>query len=236
MEAAARIALVSGGNRGIGYEVCRQLALQGLAVVLTARDAGKGKAAVKTLHDAGLDVEFQRLDVTSCRSIRACVAAVAERRGRIDVLVNNAGIMIDPRGSHFLDSKLDTYRDTLETNLFGPLQLAQSVIPLMKANRYGRIVNLSSGLGQLSEMGAGTPAYRISKAALNALTRILGAEFRESNILVNSMCPGWVRTSMGGESAPRTVEQAADTAVWLATLPADGPSGGFFRDRKAIAW
>ena len=236
MPTAARIALVTGGNRGIGYEICRQLAAGGLSVVLTARDAGKGKAAAKTLHDAGLEVEFHRLDVSSCRSIRACIAAVAERRGRIDVLVNNAGVVLDPRGSRFLDSKLDTYRDTLETNLFGPLQLAQAVVPLMKANRYGRIVNLSSGLGQLSEMGTGTPAYRISKTALNALTRIIAAEFRENNILANAMCPGWVRTDMGGERAPRTPAQAADTALWLATLPNDGPSGGFFRDRKPIAW
>ena len=234
--AAARIALVSGGNRGIGFEICRQLAGKGLAVVLTARDAAQGKAAAKALHESGLKVEFQRLDVTSCRSIRACVAAVAERRGRIDVLVNNAGIMIDPHGSRFLDSKLDTYRDTLETNLFGPLQLSQAVVPLMKAHRYGRIVNISSGLGQLSEMGAGTPAYRISKAAINALTRILATEFKESNILVNSSCPGWVRTRMGGGSAPRSVAQGADTAVWLATLPANGPTGGVFRDRKSIAW
>src|SRR5688572_16616128 len=236
MEAAARIALVTGGNRGIGFEICRQLATTGLQVVLTARDPGKGRAAVKQLQDAGLPVEFHRLDVTSCRSIRACIAAVGERRGRIDVLVNNAGIMIDPRGSRFLDSKLDTYRDTLETNFFGPLQLAQSVIPLMKANRYGRIVNLSSGLGQLEEMGAGTPAYRISKTALNALTRILAAEFHESNVLANSMCPGWVRTTMGGEGAPRSAAQGADTPVWLATLPDGGPSGGYFRDRKAIPW
>lgn len=236
MPAAARIALVTGGNRGIGYEICRQLALNGVSVVLTARDSGKGKVATKTLQEAGLDVDFHRLDVTSCRSIRACVAAVAERRGRIDVLVNNAGIMIDPRGSRFLDSKLDTYRDTLETNLFGPLQLAQAVVPLMKANRYGRIVNLTSGLGQLSDMGAGTPAYRISKTALNSLTRILAAEFRTNNILANAMCPGWVRTAMGGESAPRTPEQAADTAVWLATLPDDGPTGGVYRDRKPIEW
>jgi NAD(P)-dependent dehydrogenase (short-subunit alcohol dehydrogenase family) len=236
MKAAARIALVTGGNRGIGYEICRQLAAQGLGVVLAARDSGKGKAAAKALHDEGLEVEFHRLDVTSCRSIRACVASVAERRTRIDVLINNAGVMSDPRGSRFLDSKLDTYRDTLETNLFGPLQLAQAVIPLMKANRYGRIVNLSSGLGQLAEMGWGTPAYRISKTAINALTRIIAAEFRENNILTNSMCPGWVRTGMGGQSAPRTVEEAADTAVWLATLPDDGPSGGFFRDRKPIPW
>jgi NAD(P)-dependent dehydrogenase (short-subunit alcohol dehydrogenase family) len=236
MSAAARVALVSGGNRGIGYEICRQLARDGLTVVLTARDAGKGKAALKALADEGLSADFQRLDVTSCRSIRSCVSTVAERHGRIDVLVNNAGVLLDPRGSRFLDAKLETYRDTLEANLFGPLQLAQAVVPLMKANRYGRIVNLSSGQGQLADMGSGTPAYRISKTALNALTRILAAEFRESNILVNSMCPGWVRTGMGGESAPRTPEQGADTALWLATLPDDGPTGGFFRDRKPIEW
>ena len=236
MADTARIALVTGGNRGIGLEICRQLAAQGLAVVLTAREATKGKAAARALQDDGLRAEFHRLDVTSCRSIRACVAAVAERRGRIDVLVNNAGVMIDPRGSRFLDSKLDTYRDTLETNLYGPLQLAQAVIPLMKANRYGRIVNVSSGQGQLTDMGAGTPAYRMSKTALNALTRILAAEFRMNNILVNSMCPGWVRTGMGGDSAPRSPEEGADTALWLATLPDDGPSGGFFRDRQSIPW
>ena len=236
MAAAARIALVTGGNRGIGFEICRQLATRGLAVILGARDAGEGKAAAKTLRDEGLPVEFHRLDVTSCRSIRACVAALAERRGRIDVLVNNAGVLLDPRGSRFLDSKLDTYRDTLEANLYGPLQLAQAVIPLMKGKRYGRIVNMSSGLGQLSEMGTGTPAYRLSKTSLNALTRILATEFHGNNILVNSVCPGWVRTRMGGEGASRTPAQGADTAVWLATLPDDGPTGGFFRDRQPIPW
>jgi NAD(P)-dependent dehydrogenase (short-subunit alcohol dehydrogenase family) len=234
--AAARIALVTGGNRGIGFEICRQLAARGLTVVLGARDAGQGKAAAKSLQSEGGPVEFQRLDVTSCRSIRACVAAVAERHGRIDVLVNNAGVLIDTRGSRFIDSKLDTYRDTIEVNLYGPLQLAQAVVPLMKAKRYGRIVNMSSGLGQLSEMGTGTPAYRISKTALNALTRILAAEFHGNNVLVNSACPGWVRTRMGGEGASRTPEQGADTAVWLATLPDDGPTGGLFRDRKAVPW
>ena len=236
MSAAARIALVSGSNRGIGYEICRQLAKNGLAVVLTARDAAKGKAAAKTLHEDGLDVDFQRLDVTSCRSIRSCVSAVAERQGRIDVLVNNAGVLLDSRNSCFLDTRLETYRDTLDANLFGPLQLAQAVVPMMKANRYGRIVNLSSGLGQLSEMGAGMAAYRISKTALNALTAILAAEFRENNILVNAMSPGWTRTGMGGDSAPRTPDEAADTALWLATLPDDGPTGGFFKDRQSIAW
>jgi len=144
--------------------------------------------------------------------------------------------MLDPRGSRVLDSKLVTWRDTLETNLIGPLLLAQALVPLLKRNGYGRIVNVSSGQGQLSDMGVGTPAYRVSKTALNALTRTLAAELKGSGILVNSMCPGWVRTDMGGAGAPRTVEQGADTAVWLATLPDDGPSGGFFRDRRPIPW
>jgi NAD(P)-dependent dehydrogenase (short-subunit alcohol dehydrogenase family) len=235
-QADVRVALVTGANRGIGFEICRELAKRGLEVILTARDGAQGRSAAKELQDAGLHVEFQRVDVTSCRSVRSCVAAVAERRGRIDVLVNNAGVMLDPRNSRFLDSKLETYRDTFETNLFGPLQLAQAVVPVMKAKGYGRIVNLSSGLGQLAEMGAGTPAYRMSKAALNALTRIVSAEFSDSNILVNSMCPGWVRTRMGGEQAPRSLAEGADTAVWLATLPDDGPTGGFFRDREPIPW
>jgi NAD(P)-dependent dehydrogenase (short-subunit alcohol dehydrogenase family) len=144
--------------------------------------------------------------------------------------------MLDPRGSRVLDSKLVTWRDTLETNLIGPLLLAQALVPLMKRNGYGRIVNVSSGQGQLSDMGVGTPAYRVSKTALNALTRTLAADLKGSGILVNSMCPGWVRTDMGGAGAPRTVEQGADTAVWLATLPDDGPSGGMFRDRRSIPW
>lgn len=232
-----RIAIVTGANRGIGYEICRQLARRGgIRVVLTARDAAKGKTAVKKLVDEGLEVDYHRLDVTEARSIAALAAYLESRYGRCDMLVNNAGIAPDPRGSRFLDSKPETYRETLDTNLFGPLLLAQALVPLMKKNRYGRIVNLSSGMGQLSDMGTGSPAYRVSKTALNALTGVLAAELKGSGILVNSMCPGWVKTDMGGAGAPRTVEQGADTAVWLATLPDDGPSGGFFRDRKPIPW
>jgi NAD(P)-dependent dehydrogenase (short-subunit alcohol dehydrogenase family) len=236
MAKPARIALVSGGNRGIGYEICRELAAAGLKVVLGSRDAGRGREAAATLEAEGGFIEFQKLDVTSARSVTACVLAVMKRHGRIDVLVNNAGVMLDPPGSRVLDSKPRTYLDTLEANFFGPLRLAQAIVPLMKRRRYGRIVNLSSGLGQLSEMSAGTPAYRVSKTSLNALTRMLAAEVAGSGVLVNAMCPGWVRTDMGGEDAPRTVEQGADTAVWLATLPGNGPSGGFFRDRKPIPW
>jgi NAD(P)-dependent dehydrogenase (short-subunit alcohol dehydrogenase family) len=232
-----RIAVVTGANRGIGLEICRQLGRRGgVRVILTARNDTKGRAAARRLRDEGLEVDFHKLDVASERSIKTFAQWLAAACKRCDILVNNAGVLADPRGSRFLGSKAETYRSTLETNLMGPLLLAQALAPLMQKHRYGRIVNLSSGMGQLSDMGVGSPAYRISKAALNALTRILAAELVASGILVNSMCPGWVKTEMGGSSAPRRVEQGADTAVWLATLPDNGPSGGFFRDRKPIAW
>jgi NAD(P)-dependent dehydrogenase (short-subunit alcohol dehydrogenase family) len=236
MAAAQRIALVTGGNRGIGHEICRQLAAKGMTVVLAARDAAKGEAAAAALRANGLAVEFQHLDVASECSIRAAVDAVMARHGRIDVLVNNAGILLDPRDAALADTPLADYRATLETNLIGPLLLTQAVAPVMSKQRCGRIVNLSSLLGQLDDMGEGTPAYRISKTALNALTRIAAAELRGSGVLVNAMTPGWVRTGMGGPSAPLGPEQGADTAVWLATLPGDGPTGGFFRNRKRIKW
>ena len=232
-----RVAVVTGANRGIGLEICRQLGRrQDVRVVLTARNEAKGKAAATQLRWEGVDVDFHELDVTSETGIRTLADWLAATYARCDILVNNAGILADPRGSRFLDSKPATYRQALDTNVFGPLLLSQALVPLMKKNRYGRIVNVSSGQGQLAYMGAGTPAYRVSKTALNALTRVLAAEFAGSGILVNSMCPGWVRTDMGGPGAPRTVEQGADSAVWLATLPDDGPNGGFFRDRKPIAW
>jgi NAD(P)-dependent dehydrogenase (short-subunit alcohol dehydrogenase family) len=231
-----RVAVVSGANRGIGFEICSQLARAGVRVVLTSRDTAKGKAARKILSDAGLSVVFHPLDVTSARSIDALATFVAKEFGSADILVNNAGVLLDPRGTRFIDSGIDTYRATLDINLLGALRVTQALLPLMIERNYGRIVNLSSGLGQLAGMGTGTPAYRISKTALNALTCIVAAETAGTNVLVNAACPGWVRTDMGGPDAPRTVAEGADTAVWLATLPADGPTGGYFRDRKKIAW
>jgi NAD(P)-dependent dehydrogenase (short-subunit alcohol dehydrogenase family) len=226
-----RIAVVTGANRGIGLEICRQLTKTGMYVILTARDQAKARAA-----GDGIAVESRPLDVDSDESVTAFARWLTETHGRCDVLVNNAGVMLDPRGSRIPDTRIETWRATLETNLLGPLRMIQAILPLMRRNRYGRIVNMSSGQGQLSEMGVGTPAYRVSKTALNALTGTTAAELHGSGILVNAMCPGWVRTDMGGSGAPRSVEQGADTAVWLATLPDNGPSGGYFRDRKQIPW
>ena len=232
----ARIAVVTGANRGIGLETARQLAKLGWQVVLTSRDADKGRQAATHLREQGLTVDALQLDVTDRASCEAARQWLAQHFERIDALVNNAGILIDPQGVSVLDLTSDVLRKTLETNLFGVLNVTQALAPLLRASPGARVVNLSSGLGQLADMQAGTPAYRMSKTALNALTRILAAEFASQGIKVNAMCPGWVRTEMGGANADRPVEQGADTAVWLATLPDDGPSGGFFRDRQPIPW
>ncbi len=231
-----RLAVVTGGNKGIGYEICRQLACKGLRVVLTSRDAEKGGEARKRLEREKLDVLHHPLDVTDQASVSAIARHIESEYGRVDVLVNNAGILIDSRSTSVLREKEESFRATLETNFYGALRMCQALVPLMQRNHYGRVVNLSSGLGQLDDMGDGTPAYRVSKTALNALTRMVASAVEGDNILVNSMCPGWVRTDMGGPGASRSVEQGAETAVWLAMLPHNGPTGGFFRDRKPIPW
>ena len=233
---AARIAVVTGASKGIGFEICRQLAQRGVNVVLTGRDPGRGRKAVSSLQREGLNVVFHALDVVDPKQIRKPADYMARSHGRCDILVNNAGILVDKRGASVLDVALGTVRTTFETNFYAPLRISQVLMPLMRDRGYGRIVNLSSGLGQLEGMGDGTPAYRVSKAALNALTLMFASATKGSGILVNSTCPGWVRTDMGGASATRSVEKGAETAVWLAMLPDHGPTGGFFRDRKPIAW
>jgi NAD(P)-dependent dehydrogenase (short-subunit alcohol dehydrogenase family) len=230
-----RLALVSGSNRGIGLEIVRQLAAKGITVILTSRDLNHGEAAATKLVADGLPVVARKLSVTDQASVDHMRTAVEAEFGRLDILVNNAGIYKD-QGQHAVDANLDTVRETLETNLFGAWRLCEALIPLMRRGGYGRIVNVSSGMGQLNGMEGGSPAYRVSKTSLNSLSAILAAELRGTGILVNAACPGWVRTEMGGKEAPRTVEQGADTPAWLATLPDDGPTGGFFRDRKPIPW
>jgi NAD(P)-dependent dehydrogenase (short-subunit alcohol dehydrogenase family) len=237
-----RIAVVTGANRGLGFETARQLARTGVRVILTSRSAGKGQVAAEALQDEGLDVLFHPLDVTIVHSMADLGAFIHSRCGRLDILVNNAGVYLDSRGpedannTSVLNVSLHTLEATFKVNLYGPILLAQELVPLMKQRQYGRIVNVSSGLGQLSDMGGLWPAYRISKTALNALTRILAAETAGHNILVNSVCPGWVRTDMGGPGADRAPEQAVDSIIWAATLPDDGPTGGFFRDRRPMPW
>jgi NAD(P)-dependent dehydrogenase (short-subunit alcohol dehydrogenase family) len=235
MQHAARVALVTGANRGIGLEIASQLAGHGFTVVLGTRDANSGKAAA---GEVGAAAVAELLDVTDAAGIERAMRSIDDRFGRLDVLVNNAGILID-EGKAASTVSLDLVAKTLETNLLGAWRLSQAVIPRMRRGGYGRIVNVSSGMGTLDDLersGGGWPAYRLSKAALDALTILLASELRAENILVNAACPGGVRTRMGGTGAPRSVEQGADTAVWLAMLPDGGPSGRFFQDRKPLDW
>jgi NAD(P)-dependent dehydrogenase (short-subunit alcohol dehydrogenase family) len=228
-----RVALVTGANRGLGLEIVTQLARLGLVVVPTARDAQSAEAVARWLADAGLHAVPGVLEVTDDASVDALAAAVLGQLGRCDVLVNNAGIGHD-FGRPAVGADLALVEDHLRTNLLGGWRVSNAFLPSMVANGYGRVVFLSSGLGALTEMGGGSPGYRVSKAGINALMRMLAAETAGTNVLVNAACPGWVQTDMGGPDAARTVAEGADTAVWLATLEEGGPTGGFFRDRAPI--
>ena len=239
-----RIALVTGANRGLGFAICRQLAQKGIAVILAARDPDKGRAACAQLNREGFDVcHTVQLDVNSEDSIQSTIEQLSKSFGRLDILVNNAGIVVDDKAT-ILDMKANVLQTTLKTNFYGPLALCQGCIPIMRARNYGRIVNISSTLGSLTDItdfdslysGSQTPAYRLSKTLLNGITALIAREVKDDNILVNSVCPGWIRTDMGGNQAPLSPEEGADTPVWLATLPDGGPSGGFFRQRERIGW
>jgi NAD(P)-dependent dehydrogenase (short-subunit alcohol dehydrogenase family) len=240
MSDSSQVAVVTGGNRGLGLETCRQLAQRGITVVLTSRSSDKGQVAVRQLHDDGLDVQFHVLDVTDSASVKALVHFLESQFRRLDILVNNAGVFIDsydstdPAQASIFSADIDTIRKTLETNTYGALRVARALIPLM--NGRGNIVNVSSGMGQLSDMNGCCPAYRLSKTALNAVTRIFADELKDSRIRINSVCPGWVQTDMGGPNADRSVAEGATGIVWAACLPEDGPTGGFFRDGQAIPW
>ena len=233
--AGTRVALITGANRGIGLETARQLARLGIIAVIGSRDLAKGQMAAESLKSEGLDAPVVQLDVTDSASVARGVAEATSFFGRIDILINNAGIFTD-RHIPALEIAPDHVEEIFQANTIGPLRMIQAVVPGMKERGYGRIVNMSSMLAQLKDMGPLKPGYRMSKTALNALTRVVAAEVGPANIKVNTMSPGWVKTDMGGMDAPRTVAEGADTAVWLATLPDDGPSGGFFESRKAIPW
>ncbi len=227
---------MTGANRGLGLETSRQLLARGLTVAMAGRDLTALERARNSLPDgANTRTVVVRMDVTDRESILAAHRTLSERVGTVDVLVNNAAIL-EFESDEPLSIPLDGYRRTFETNVFGVIEVCRVFVPPMAKARYGRIVNVSSGAGQLARMSTYAPAYSMSKTALNAFTRILAQTYQSRGVLVNAVDPGWVRTDMGGPSAPRSPQEGADTIVWLATLPDDGPSGGFFHDRRAIEW
>jgi NAD(P)-dependent dehydrogenase (short-subunit alcohol dehydrogenase family) len=230
-----RVAVVTGGNRGLGLETCRQLLDHGLRVALTGRDQHAITRALQQCGDSAGNAIAVRMDVTDHASIAAAHEAIVEQFGAVDVLVNNAAILLFENSST-LAIPADGFRRTFETNLFGVIEVCRVFVPPMAARRYGRVVNVSSGAGQLSHMSTYAPAYSMSKAALNAFTKILAETYRDRGVLVNAVDPGWVRTDMGGPAAPRSPRQGVATTVWLATLASDGPTGGFFRDRQPLEW
>ncbi len=235
MPQVTRVAVVTGANRGIGLEIARQLAALDLTVILTARDRVAAEATAAHLGAPERSIVPRRLDVADQDSVDRFARAFRQEYDRMDVLVNNAGAYYDIF-QQAVSADLRIVEAALQVNLLGAWRMCLVAIPLMRHHGYGRIVNVSSGAGAFAEAGGGVPAYRTSKAALNMLTVTLAAELRGSGILVNAACPGWVRTDMGGPAAPKSVEEGADTPVWLATLPDDGPTGGFFRDRRPIPW
>lgn len=229
-----KIALVTGANRGIGYAVAEGLLQKGVRVIFTSRKENSGKAALKGLSQYD-EVVYQQLDVTDVDSIKAVSNFLDQSFGKLDILINNAGINYDTY-QNVVNADLENVRETIETNLMGPWQTTQILLPLLQKSNAGRIVNVSSESGSLASQTGGTPGYSISKLALNGMTLQMANQLKSSNILVNAVCPGWVRTDMGGSGATRSPEQGADTIIWAALLEDNGPTGKFFRDRKAIAY
>jgi NAD(P)-dependent dehydrogenase (short-subunit alcohol dehydrogenase family) len=229
-----RVAVVTGANRGIGREVARQLAQRGDTVILGSRDLAKGERAAAELARGGAVTLPRQLDVSDQGSVDRLAAWLGDQYGRVDVLVNNAAINYDTwqRASA---ADLQVVRETLDTNLLGAWRTTLALLPLLRRGGHARVVNVTSGAGSLATMGVGTPAYSVSKAALNALTRILAAELRVDGILVNAICPGWVATDWGGPGG-RPVADGAASVLWGVDLPDNSPTGGFFRDGRPVPW
>ncbi len=256
-----KVAIVTGADRGIGFQVCRQLGELRFQVVLTSPDHKRGKTAAEKLEDMGLAVAYHVLDVLNDKHPAALRSFVMKRFGRVDVLVNNAGISLDAgmskvegllrrkikktpkkmdygEGPGILGADMNVMRATLEVNTLGALKMCQAFVPLMIKARFGRVINVSSTLGQLKDMTdeEKVPAYQLSKTALNAVTKMVADACRGTNVAVNSVCPGWTRTDLGGPEAPQSPEKAAKDIIWLATQPDNGPTGQFFQHRRRIPW
>ena len=229
-----KIVLISGASRGIGLETGKQLLELGWNVVFTARNMHEGRPLVNKLRKKWKSAWFHQLDVTDEQSISDVAEYVEDTCGRLDVLINNAGIMIE-ENHKIMDVELEDLHKTMATNLYGPLMLTRTMLPFFKDSKDARVINVSSRMGQLSGMEGGHAAYRISKTALNALTVVMAKELEDEGIRVNTICPGWIRTDMGGPNANKSIEEGADTIVWLATADKI-ESGKFYADRKVIPW
>lgn len=229
-----RIALITGASRGIGFEIGKQLLAKDWTVIFTARNMAVGRPLVNELRDTYKTAWFVQLNVDEQESIDYMAEYVMKEHGKLDVLINNAGIFLDENRST-LNVDIEDMRKTMETNVYGPLLVTRALLPALKKSDYARVINVSSEMGQLTGMGGGSPAYRISKTALNALTVVQSKDLASEGIKVNTIHPGWVRTDMGGSNAPRSLEEGADTAVWLATEP-DIPTGQYFSERRVMDW
>jgi NAD(P)-dependent dehydrogenase (short-subunit alcohol dehydrogenase family) len=231
-----RVALVSGGNRGLGIQIVRMLAERGMRVVLASRSVERGRIAIESLGELAGRVAVRQLDITDAASVARLASWLDRQLGRCDVLMNNAAILVDDDRDTPTAIDLDMVRRTMETNLLGTWRLTQAIAPLMRGHRYGRIVNISSDLGSLASMRRNLPAYRAAKCAVNALTRMFADELAENGILVNSCCPGPARLDAPASHDSVRSTASADTPVWLATLPDDGPTGGFYCGRAPLPW
>lgn len=232
---AEHITLITGSNRGIGLEAARQLARRGFHVVLASRDERKGQRAAEGIQAGGGMATFLPLDVSSSKSLRTAVRRYGVIADRLDVLINNASVYPD-EGLTILTLPRDRLTQTFQTNTFGPLEVTQAFLPCLRKSTAARVINVSSSYGQLDGLSPNVPSYCLSKLALNGLTIMLAEALRADHIAVNSMCPGWVRTDIGGANATLSVEEGADTAVWLADKAPHELTGKFFRNRREIPW